>query len=43
MGFNGHPRELEEVLLTHPQVSLAALVGVPQDSHGEEVKPSSVG
>jgi long-chain acyl-CoA synthetase len=37
-GFNVYPRELEEVLLTHPQVSLAAVVGVPHDSHGEEVK-----
>jgi long-chain acyl-CoA synthetase len=37
-GFNVYPRELEEVLLTHPCVSLAAVVGVPHDSHGEEVK-----
>ncbi len=37
-GFNVYPRELEEVLLTHPAVSLAAVIGVPHDSHGEEVK-----
>ena len=37
-GFNVYPRELEEVLLTHPEVSLAAVVGVPHPSHGEEVK-----
>jgi long-chain acyl-CoA synthetase len=37
-GFNVYPRELEEVLLTHPGVSLAAVVGVPHPSHGEEVK-----
>ncbi|GAA1422723.1 long-chain-fatty-acid--CoA ligase [Catellatospora coxensis] len=37
-GFNVYPREIEEVLLTHPAVSLAAVVGVPHDSHGEEVK-----
>jgi long-chain acyl-CoA synthetase len=37
-GFNVYPRELEEVLLTHPEVSLAAVVGVPHESHGEEVK-----
>lgn len=37
-GFNIYPRELEEVLMTHPAVSLAAVVGVPHDSHGEEVK-----
>jgi len=36
-GFNVYPRELEEVLLTHPELSLAAVVGVPHDSHGEEV------
>jgi long-chain acyl-CoA synthetase len=37
-GFNVYPRELEEVLLTHPGVSLAAVVGVPSAEHGEEVK-----
>jgi long-chain acyl-CoA synthetase len=37
-GFNVYPREIEEVLMTHPDVSLAAVVGVPHDTHGEEVK-----
>jgi len=37
-GFNVYPREIEEVLLMHPAVSLAAVVGVPHASHGEEVK-----
>ncbi|MEV8636972.1 long-chain fatty acid--CoA ligase [Streptosporangium sp. NPDC051023] len=37
-GFNVYPREIEEVLMTHPEVSLAAVIGVPHDSHGEEVK-----
>ncbi|MFI6499468.1 long-chain fatty acid--CoA ligase [Nonomuraea typhae] len=37
-GFNVYPRELEEVLMTHPAVSLVAVVGVPHPSHGEEVK-----
>jgi long-chain acyl-CoA synthetase len=37
-GFNVYPREVEEVLMTHPDVSLAAVIGVPHDSHGEEVK-----
>ena len=37
-GFNVYPRELEEVLLTHPDVNMAAVVGVPHASHGEEIK-----
>jgi long-chain acyl-CoA synthetase len=37
-GYNVYPREIEEVLMTHPDVSLAAVVGVPHESHGEEVK-----
>ncbi|MFZ2502269.1 MAG: long-chain fatty acid--CoA ligase [Nocardioides sp.] len=37
-GFNVYPREIEEVLMTHPDVSLAAVIGVPHESHGEEVK-----
>ena len=37
-GFNVYPRELEEVLMTHPGVSLAAVVGVPDERLGEEVK-----
>ncbi len=37
-GYNVYPREVEEVLMTHPDVSLAAVVGVPDESHGEEIK-----
>jgi long-chain acyl-CoA synthetase len=37
-GFNVYPRELEEVLLTHPDVHMVAVVGVPHASHGEEIK-----
>jgi long-chain acyl-CoA synthetase len=37
-GFNVYPREIEEVLMSHPDISLAAVVGLPHDSHGEEVK-----
>ena len=37
-GFNVYPRELEEVLLTHPAISLVAIIGVPHEQHGEEVK-----
>ncbi len=37
-GFNVYPREVEEILMTHPMVSLAAVIGVPDESRGEEVK-----
>ncbi|MBB3662972.1 long-chain acyl-CoA synthetase [Prauserella sediminis] len=37
-GFNVYPRELEEVIMTHPAVSLVAVIGVPHETHGEEVK-----
>jgi len=37
-GFNVYPREIEEVLMTHPAVSLAAVIGVPDERLGEEVK-----
>jgi long-chain acyl-CoA synthetase len=37
-GFNVYPREIEEVLITHPAVSLAAVLGVPDKIHGEETK-----
>lgn len=37
-GFNVYPRELEEVIITHPGVSLVAVIGVPDDRLGEEVK-----
>lgn len=37
-GYNVYPRELEEVLMSHPAVSLVAVIGVPHESHGEEVK-----
>lgn len=36
-GYNVYPREVEEVLLTHEQVSLAAVVGVPHERLGEEI------
>ena len=36
-GYNVYPREIEEVLYTHPAVSSAAVIGVPHDTHGEEV------
>jgi len=37
-GMNVYPREIEEVLTTHPAVSLAAVVGVPDERLGEDVK-----
>ena len=37
-GFNVYPRELEEVLMQHPAVSMVAVIGVPHESHGEEIK-----
>jgi long-chain acyl-CoA synthetase len=37
-GYNVYPREVEEVLMEHPAVSLAAVIGVPHESHGEEIK-----
>jgi long-chain acyl-CoA synthetase len=36
-GYNVYPREIEEVLYEHPAVSEAAVVGVPDDSLGEEI------
>src|SRR3954453_2587122 len=36
-GDNVYPRESEEVLYEHPAVSEAAVVGVPDESMGEEV------
>ena len=37
-GYNVYPREVEEVLMTHEAVSLAAVVGVPDERNGEEIK-----
>jgi long-chain acyl-CoA synthetase len=37
-GFNVYPREIEEVLYAHPSIGEAAVVGVPDAKHGEEVK-----
>jgi long-chain acyl-CoA synthetase len=36
-GYNVYPREVEEVLYTHPAVSEAAVLGVPHPDLGEEV------
>ncbi|MGI9034704.1 MAG: long-chain-fatty-acid--CoA ligase [Pyrinomonadaceae bacterium] len=37
-GYNIYPRELEEMIITHPAVSLCAVVGVPDERLGGEVK-----
>jgi len=37
-GENVYPREVEEVLLRHPQVEDAVVVGIPQDLRGELIK-----
>ena len=37
-GYNVYPRELEEVIMTHPAVSLCAVIGVADERLGEEVK-----
>src|SRR5918996_171490 len=36
-GYNVYPREIEEVLYEHPAVQEAAVLGVPDESLGEEV------
>ncbi|MDL2234553.1 AMP-binding protein [Christensenellaceae bacterium OttesenSCG-928-L17] len=36
-GENIYPRELEEYLYTHPAVSEAQVIGVPDETYGEEV------
>jgi long-chain acyl-CoA synthetase len=36
-GYNVYPREIEEVIYEHPAVATAAVVGVPDPVHGEEV------
>jgi fatty-acyl-CoA synthase len=36
-GFNVYPREVEDVLTTHPDVSAAAVIGVPDERWGEAV------
>ena len=42
-GANIYPREVEEVLITHPKVSDVAVVGVPDDDWGEKVVAVVVG
>ncbi len=37
-GFNVYPNEVEDVLVSHPKVLEAAVIGVPDDKSGEVVK-----
>jgi fatty-acyl-CoA synthase len=37
-GFNVYPREVEDVLSSHPAVAAAAVIGVPHEKWGEAVK-----
>jgi len=41
-GYNVYPREIEEILYTHPDVVEAAVVGVPHPDLGEEVAAAVV-
>jgi long-chain acyl-CoA synthetase len=36
-GFNVYPRDIEDALVGHPAVQMAAVVGRPSERHGEEV------
>ncbi|MHA6758473.1 AMP-binding enzyme [Streptacidiphilus sp. PAMC 29251] len=36
-GYNVYPREVEEVLYTHPAIAEAAVIGRPDERLGEEV------
>lgn len=37
-GLNVYPREVEEVMIKHEAVSLVAVIGVPDEEMGEEIK-----
>jgi long-chain acyl-CoA synthetase len=37
-GLNVYPREVEDVMMKHEAVSMVAVIGVPDDEYGEEVK-----
>ncbi len=37
-GFNVYPRDVEDILYTHPKVELCAVIGVPHPKSGESVK-----
>ena len=37
-GVNIYPQEVEDLLITHPRIADAAVIGVPNEEFGEEVK-----
>ena len=37
-GFNVYPRDVEDILYTHPKVELVAVIGIPDEKSGEKVK-----
>ena len=37
-GYNVYPREVEETLYAHPAIIEAAVIGIPHESLGEEIK-----
>ncbi len=41
-GYKVYPREIEELLMTHPAVAQAAVVGIPDERLGEEVAAAVV-
>ncbi|PZE92875.1 long-chain fatty acid--CoA ligase [Curtobacterium sp. MCBD17_008] len=41
-GYNVYPREVEEVLAAHEDVTMAAVFGVPHDVHGQEIAAAVV-
>ncbi|WP_165064920.1 long-chain-fatty-acid--CoA ligase [Marisediminicola senii] len=36
-GYNVYPREVEEALAKHPDVSICAVFGIAHDTHGQEI------
>lgn len=36
-GYNVYPREVEEAILTHPEITNVAVFGVPDEKHGQEI------
>jgi len=41
-GYNVYPRQVEEVLAQHDDVTMAAVFGVPHETHGQEIEAAVV-